>query len=523
MSQLVFAIKDNGTTVALHQMDSFYSDKARYVKVFKENSEVHVFDRVHDNNLFLPTNLERTRVELHDEENNKLDESIVDLKKYVRKAPPKKGDLQYEKMKRKVKHEMNFPQGTEAEKQEHTRLLRNATSDEKAKAYVKSRMTNILVTHFNVKPNKIEPLVHRLFGDLYGLGILQELDEHPDVGEIMVNAREFPDFWCVIKYTMNGKEYWYDKTFDDIYELRQAFDNTIRFDGKELNKLENPRVEATRPNRDRVTIVIPEASDNWTMNIRKFTNFVPNEKSMRKSGTINDDIHELLRLLVHGHANIGIGGAMDTGKTTTINYLLSYTPPIERKVVIASVSETDVDRVLAGHDVVVFNVNEKRGLTFEELLRTSLRTTASRVIIPESRGGEFKELYEANLKTRGNMFTAHALDDESFLDMTVDMYLSSDNVNANESSELIKNKITKAVDVVMIMRKVGSKKRIKSISEVLQDEKGNYAGMNPLIEYTFDPENPEVGQYERTGNRISDRLRKSLNEHGVKYSEMNNI
>ena len=37
---------------------------------------------------------------------------------------------------------------------------------------------------------------------------------------------------------------------------------------------------------------------------------------------------------------------MGTGKTTLINFLLTYTKPITRKVVIASVSETDIERVL---------------------------------------------------------------------------------------------------------------------------------------------------------------------------------
>jgi pilus assembly protein CpaF len=195
---------------------------------------------------------------------------------------------------------------------------------------------------------------------------------------------------------------------------------------------------------------------------------------------------------------------------------------LERKVVIASVSETDVDRVLKGHDVGVFNVDEERGFTFEKLLRTSLRTTADRVIIPESRGGEFKQLYEANLKTRGNMFTAHALDDESFMEMCVDMYMSSPEAGS-ESSLHIKNKLTKGIDIVIIMRKVGNSIRIKSISEIMVTKTGEYAGMSQLYVWTFDPENPLVGKYARTENRLSTRLKTLLNENGVPLSEMEDL
>ena len=70
------------------------------------------------------------------------------------------------------------------------------------------------------------------------------------------------------------------------------------------------------------------------------------------------------------------------------------------------------------------------------------------------------------------MFTAHALDDESFMDMCVDMYLSSPDVSGTESAEFLKNKITKALDIVIIMRRVGPKIRCKSISEVVQDADG---------------------------------------------------
>ena len=121
---------------------------------------------------------------------------------------------------------------------------------------------------------------------------------------------------------------------------------------------------------------------------------------MKKSGTINDELYELLGLLVKGKANIGIGGEMGTGKTTMINYLLSYTEKSERKCVIASVVETDINRVLKGHDILLLTVDDNKGFTFGKLMKASLRTTSSRVIVPESRGEEFRQIYEANLKPK---------------------------------------------------------------------------------------------------------------------------
>lgn len=431
---------------------------------------------------------------------------------------------QFEDTKKRIELIMERPEGTDLENAKHTELLKEATVSNGARQYILSKIRKQLMLWDIIPPNgeSVEDYAYRLFSDLYGMGVLQELDDDEEVGEIMVNAVTFPEFSSTIYYIKNQQKHIYGRSFRNLSELEKVFDRVIYFSRKERNNVENAIIESTRPNRDRVNMITPNASDNWLLNIRKFTNFVPNMQMMRKSGTVDDFIDRLMNVLVKGKSNIGIGGAMGTGKTTFINFALTYTDPIERKVVIASVNETDVDRVLKGHDVAVFNVDDENDFTFEKLLRTSLRTTADRVIIPESRGGEFKQLYEANLKTRGNMFTAHALDDDSFMEMCVDMYMSSPDAGS-ESSVHIKNKLTKGMDIVIIMRKVGNTIRLKSISEIMVNSSGEYNGMNQLYVWDFDPENPLAGNYKRTENRLSKRLKTLLNENGVPFSEMEDL
>lgn len=433
----------------------------------------------------------------------------------------------FDRLVRKVRAAMDTPGGTPAEIEEHTRLLRESTYKEEAKNYVIEKIRNIVTSEETIKNSEIEYFVYKIYSSLYGLGVLQELDDDEEVGEIMVNAVEFPKFRSDIYYVKHQKKYKYDREFENVNDLMRVFNKTIEFSKQNLNRRDNAIIEATRPNRDRVTVVIPDASDNYSLNIRKFSNFIPDKDHMKKAGTVNPVIEELYKILVKGKANVGIGGPMGSGKTTMINYMLTYTPQIERKVVIASVSETDIDRVLKGHDIVIFNATgDHENFTFSNLLRVSLRTTADRVIIPESRGSEFKDLYEANLKTKGNMFTAHATDDESFLDMCVDMYNSSPETG-NEQLSVIKNKICKAVDIIVMMVRVESEEevniRIQSISEVCVDSKGRYSHMNRLYEWQFDPENPGRGQYYATGNTISESLIKRLNRFGVKRSEIDRV
>ncbi|MEG1299898.1 MAG: ATPase, T2SS/T4P/T4SS family [Erysipelotrichaceae bacterium] len=455
-----------------------------------------------------------------------IDEQIVNL--YERDYAFSYRDIDAEKFEQAlelVRKNMDAPGGTEIEREAHDQNLKDSIVNPNAKQYVKERIANIVTSIPNIRNEEIDNYVYNIYANLYGLGIIQELDDDPDVGEIMINGMEFPYFHAEIYYIKKQVKYQYDRKFNSFQEMKNVFNKVIGFSGKEINSSNNAMIEANRPNGDRVNITVPKASNNWSLNIRKFSNFTPDSNSMKKSGTVDDDMEELLKMLVLGHANIGIGGKMGTGKTTFINYLLGFTPKMERKVVIASVSEMDVDRVLKGHDVLIFNVDEELGFTFSQHMRAALRTTADRVCIPESRGGEFKELYEANLKTRGNSFTGHAIDDESFLDMCVDMYNSSPD-SGNEPLGALKNKICKAIDIIVIMEHIGKDKiRVKSISEVCIKD-NCYSHMNQLYVWVFNPENPDEGHYEATGNKMSQDMVRMLNESGIpisKVHEMNDL
>lgn len=428
----------------------------------------------------------------------------------------------YEQLKTIVRKEIESLSGTEEEKNHQAELILQCTINEKARAAMMARIKHIAIRAGFIPLQEIDSYSYRIYSELWGMGVLQELDDDNEVGEILVNATVHPEFSCSIYYYKKGIKHLYNKTIENLQELERIFTNSVAFEGKSPNAVDRAIIEATRPNKDRVTILQPSASENYSLNIRKFANFVPSKDSMMQSGTINEEIEVLLRTLVEGYANIGIGGPMNTGKTTMISYLLTYTKPIERKVVIAQVSETDIDRTLKGHDIILSRVDEDYGFTFEKHMRVGLRTTAERIIVPESRGSEFLSVVEACTKTKGNMFTGHAMDDKGFYQACIDMYLSNP-MSANENSENVKNKLTAAIDIIIIMRQVGGKIRIKSISEVVATDDQKLQEIRPLYVWQHDPEDPqsvERGKYVKTSNRMSDKLKERLNEKGVPLSRL---
>ncbi|MFJ8528566.1 ATPase, T2SS/T4P/T4SS family [Bacillus sp. NPDC094106] len=522
--KLPVVIYDKEETFKIIELKHSVGNHFRYLEVqdMYQNS-ITRFDLYETSLLSLDRRYGTVKFIYKDKKDSFMDEEMVDL--YVsdvqNNSLPEE-EVLYQTLKQKIQREMDSPDGTTKELEKHTELLKQATIDENARKYIMSKIRKSLISSEMIAEEDVNGISYRLFAELYGMGVLQELDDDPDMGEIMVNATKLPTFKSRIYFIKKGIKYEYHKEFETLEDLMNVFNRVIEFNKKTLNSVENAMVEATRPNKDRVNISIPEATENYVMNIRKFTNFIPNLNMMKKSGTVDDFIDRLMDVLVRGKANIGIGGPMGTGKTTFINYLLTYTKPIELKAVIASVSETDVERVLKGHHVVIYNVDDEKGFTFERAMRHALRSTADRIIIPESRGSEFRQVYEANLKTKGNLFTAHALDDYAFLDMCVDMYMSSPEVG-NESTIQIRNKLCQAMDIIVIMRKVGNKIRIKSVSEILTNEKNEFIGMNCLYKWTFNPENPLKGQYIRTENRMSDKLKSRLNEFEIPMSEMEDL
>lgn len=405
----------------------------------------------------------------------------------------------------------------ENDKKFHLSMIKKCNHNLKAREYIENRIKILIKSQFELDDNQINSYKYKIFSDVYGLGILQELDDDESINEIMVNVLDKNGMNTKIYYVKNQEKYDYNKKFNNIEEVLTVFNRVLSGTDKELNTQKKSSIEVSRTNNDRITITIPNYSINYSLNIRRFKGFIPNEENMRSSGTLNDELIDLLDIIVDSELNIGIGGKMGEGKTTLINYLLTLIKDVKERVcVISSVDETDTLRTLKNNDIIIYNVDETHGFTFSDAFIKALRSKSDRIVVPESRDKEFKQIYKANIQISGNMFTAHARSNETFMNACVDMY-NYDNTYSNLDG--LKNMIAKGMDIIIIMKKIGNKIIIKSISEVLIID-GIFKGYNVLYEWTFDKNNPENGYYRKTNNFISDELREKMNENGVSLERL---
>ncbi|WP_150236398.1 CpaF family protein [Nocardiopsis quinghaiensis] len=136
---------------------------------------------------------------------------------------------------------------------------------------------------------------------------------------------------------------------------------------------------------------------------------------LRRLGTLDRILVDLLQAAVRSRRNIVITGGTSAGKTTLLRALATEVPPEERVVTIEDVPELALERDKAAHpDAVALHSRppntEGRGeVTVADLVRAALRMSPDRVIVGETRGSETVPLLTAMSQGNdGSLTTLHA-------------------------------------------------------------------------------------------------------------------
>jgi len=264
-----------------------------------------------------------------------------------------------------------------------------------------------------LRPFKLHVDVKRLIAEkivqeTVGYGIIDPLLSDANLEEVMISGIELPVFvvhrkygTCITNVRFRNKE-----------ELMGFISHISTIIGKEVNYM-NPILDGRLPDKKRINIVIPPvALDGPLVTIRQFLSEPMSIVDLIKNKTFSVELAAFLWLCIDGvnikPSNLLIVGGAASGKTTTLNSLLSFIPETERIITIE-----DTEELLPLHKnrarMETHLMGKKRPIDMDLLAKCALRMRPDRIIIGEVRGSEAKSLFIAmNTGHDGSMGTIHA-------------------------------------------------------------------------------------------------------------------
>src|ERR1700739_4121949 len=211
----------------------------------------------------------------------------------------------------------------------------------------------------------------------------------------------------------------------DAGKLRTGLEVIANHLGKRLDE-DSPLLHAQLPDGSRIAAVIPPVvRPAPALTIRKFTSRRFTIDDLIARGTLSASLAYYLSSQICAGKTVLISGGTGTGKTTLLNILAQAIPAGERIVVIEDTAELRIEKpnVLAAEcQTDTF----KSRISFDDLLKSSLRWRPDRIILGEVRGTEARTLLDSfNTGHAGSLATIHANSAEKALHRFANLVMRS--------------------------------------------------------------------------------------------------
>jgi pilus assembly protein CpaF len=420
---------------------------------------------------------------------------------------------QFNELNEIVKDNITAQSGTGEMRRTHTEMLiRCSAGDKTAKKYVKSHIRTNLIEEGIKNEELLNELTDKIYSKNWGLGHLDKYDTD-EVDEIMVHGTK-------ILIQVKGEIKKVPEEFSSYDETIAIIRRCLEFDkSKDINE-KNCIALTKRIDGSRVTATIPRVGKMPYLNIRKFDSFLPTTENMLKSKTITDEMVEVFKILAKGRANIVVIGEMGSGKTTFMKWLLGFMPDDLVVGTLETTFELHLEKLYP--DKHWIQLEEQYDYELKDLFAVMLRQNVDVMLVGESRSYEVNELIKAMSRGHsGSIGTAHSLGPMEVVDDFADMILES---GKKVDLEALKYRIARAVDIVIKFRKLPNRQRVcAGIYEIEAKNKNMEYNAIPIFEFEMDEENPNDQGTHVKRNNISEKLKKKLNEYGVRRSEIDRV
>ncbi|MGH7618062.1 MAG: P-type conjugative transfer ATPase TrbB [Gemmatimonadaceae bacterium] len=296
--------------------------------------------------------------------------------------------------------------------------------------------------------------LEEMLGRYLGPAILRAIGD-PDVTEVYVNPQD-----CAVRFETRSRGKVDSGGSIDAHRVEMFLNAVASRLGVTLTS-SSPRLEAELPARvfagARLQGFIPPVTSGPAFNIRKPASSVYSLADYVASGVLSEDQGIVLRATVAERKNILVVGGTNTGKTTLANALLHEIAlqfPSDRVVIL----EDTVELQCAARDQLALRTTA--AVSLADLLRSSLRTSPSRIIVGEVRGAEALDLLDAWATGHpGGVATLHASSAEGALHRLDRLAQRS---NVPPQADLV----AEAVHLIVLLEGGHARRRVTEIARV---------------------------------------------------------
>jgi len=334
--------------------------------------------------------------------------------------------------------------------------------------------------NYRVSEQTYENIRYRLNRDIVGLGPLEPVMRDPANEDIHVIGPH----QCYVDHGTYGL---IETTVD--FGTPEQFDSWIRSMGERIGDPvsdSNPIVDSTLPDGSRLNVIYSDdvSVQGPSLTIRQGDETPLSINQITKWGTLSPKLVAYLWLCLENEQTVFVVGETASGKTTTLNTIMSFIPR-DSKIYTAE----DTAEVLPPHDTWQQLLTREGGgeedsdVDMFDLVAAALRSRPDYIIVGEVRGEEGRMAFQAAQTGHPVMLTFHASDIVSMIQrFTGDPINVPEPFMDNADVALFQNRVKQGDDV---LRRVTSVQEIEGYSKEMD-------GVVTRQVFSWDPVEDEI-------------------------------
>jgi pilus assembly protein CpaF len=243
--------------------------------------------------------------------------------------------------------------------------------------------------------------------------------------------------------------------------LKQLVDNSDSVVSWEQLQVERVGV-LELPDGERLCIFLPPMARHYaSFSLRKHTAVQWTPEHFVEKGTLDHRMLGFLQRCIAAKVNVLFVGEMGSGKTSLMRSLIQSSAGDNEKIaIVEQVPELSINKPLATEYVYQPTVP---GFELEKILDFELYNGLSRLIVGEVHLEGITKMLETMILTKGSMSTYHAFSTEQAGErMKMALQLENGNIAAPTAVSFIRQ----AIEMVIVLEKIGSDRKITQISEI---------------------------------------------------------